>query len=134
MPEGYFSIKRDNELIASGSHFWCKACVVAKPLDDISPDVRYCQGCYDILLKEAELLPTNKRAAWMPKNVSRKTAPDTTQTTPARQEVVAKLAAPIISPAENKPVVMQHAGGRPRKEGRVSRATKWRRAKQGVPV
>jgi len=62
-----FDIKRANELIAAGTHFWCKACLVARPLDDRSPDRRYCQGCYDFLLKEAEMLTGHiKKPTWIP--------------------------------------------------------------------
>jgi len=93
MTEGYFSIKRDNELIAGGTHFWCQACVVARPLVEQSSDPRYCQRCYEVLKVEAEMQPT-RRAAWMPKivkkatreNISHKTAPEATQTTPEPEE------------------------------------------------
>jgi hypothetical protein len=65
-----FDIKRDNELIAAGTHFWCEACLIARPLDDQSPDPRYCQGCYDFLLKEARMLKEAgswRRPDWIPK-------------------------------------------------------------------
>ena len=62
-----FDIKRDNKLIAAGTHFWCETCLVARPLDDQSPDGRYCQGCYDFLLKEAEMLTGHiKKPTWIP--------------------------------------------------------------------
>ena len=62
-----FDIHRDNELIAAGTHFWCETCLVARPLDDQSPDQRYCLNCYDFLLKEAELLsPKQGRPEWIP--------------------------------------------------------------------
>lgn len=61
----YFDIKRDNQLIANGSHFWCTTCLMARPLDDLSPDPRYCQGCYDFLLKEVEMLNSGKRLQWI---------------------------------------------------------------------
>jgi hypothetical protein len=64
---GYFDCKQDNELIATGTHFWCQTCLIARPIDDQSPDSRYCQSCYEFLLKEAEMLPGNKRPAWIPK-------------------------------------------------------------------
>ena len=129
----YFDIKRNNQLIASGTHFWCEACVVARTLVEQSPDPRYCQGCFDVLKVEAEMQPS-RRVAWMPKNISHKTAPEATQTTPARQEVVAKLVHYGKTPITEKQVVMQHPGGRPRKQGEVHRTTRWRRAKQGVLV
>jgi len=67
--DGYFDIKRDNELIAAGTHFWCEVCLVAQPLDDQSPDKRYCLGCYDFLNKEAEMLResgSRSRPGWLP--------------------------------------------------------------------
>jgi hypothetical protein len=63
-------VKRDNQLIAAGTHFWCEACLVARPLDDRSPDPRYCQGCYEFLLKEAKMLKEAgswRRPDWIPK-------------------------------------------------------------------
>ena len=133
--EGYFNIKRENELIDAGSHFWCEACVVARPLVEQSPDPRYCQSCFDVLKLEAEMQPT-RRAAWMQKivkkaKIDRKPIPEATQTTPARQEVVAKIKQHGKPPITEKQGIMQQRG-RPRKEGEVSRATRWRRAKQGV--
>jgi hypothetical protein len=66
---GYFDIKRDNELIAMGTHFWCETCLVARLLDDQSPDPRYCWACYEFLNKEAEMLKetgTWRRPHWIP--------------------------------------------------------------------
>lgn len=74
---GYFDNKRDNELIAAGAHFWCNACLIARPLDDQSPDKRYCFGCYNFLLKEAEMLsPKQGRPQWLPQagELTKKTA------------------------------------------------------------
>lgn len=67
VPEGYFNIKRDNELIAAGTHFWCEACVVARPIDDKSPDPRYCLECFGVLSHEASLLNPRSRPKWVPK-------------------------------------------------------------------
>ncbi len=46
--------------------FWCHACLDDKLASEASPDPRYCQDCYDFLLKEAEMLPEGKRPAWIP--------------------------------------------------------------------
>jgi len=62
-----FDAHRDKELIEAGTHFYCQGHLTAIPLDDISPDARYCQGCYDFLRQEAELLPETKRPRWIPK-------------------------------------------------------------------
>lgn len=65
--DGYFDCKRDNEFIASGTHFWCETCMMARPVDDRSPDPRYCQNCFDFLLKEAEMLsPKQGHPDWIP--------------------------------------------------------------------
>jgi len=132
---GYFSIKRDDELIAAGGFFWCEACVVARPMVEQSPDPRYCLSCFDVLKVEVEMQPT-RRAAWIPKSMSHKTTPGATEVAPVRQEVVAKIVPPIIPPVTEKKGIMQQRG-RPRKEGEVHRATRWRRqkkAEQGVLV
>jgi len=47
--------------------FFCFTCLEDKDRKELSPDPRYCQGCYDFLLKEAEILPGGKRPAWIPK-------------------------------------------------------------------
>ena len=62
----YFNIQRDNDVINDGG-FFCQACVIGKPAVEISPDPRYCQSCYDFLLKEAEILHDSKRPKWIPK-------------------------------------------------------------------
>ncbi len=130
MAKGYFSIDRDIEIEKAGG-FFCHACVVGKTASEQSSDPRYCQSCYKVLKVEAEMQRT-KRAAWIPKNMSHKTTPDATKVAPEGQEVVAKLVQHGKPPISKKRVVMQHPGGRPRKQGEVHRATRWRRAKQGI--
>lgn len=61
-----FDIKRDKELIAAGTHFWCHACQVARTLAEISPNPRYCRMCFDFLNNEAALLPRGKYFPWVP--------------------------------------------------------------------
>lgn len=64
-----FNIETDNLLIESGSHFWCDGCLVAVPVDDISQDPRYCQGCFEVLTEEAQMLRAagnHKRPDWWP--------------------------------------------------------------------
>lgn len=69
----YFDAKRNKEIVAAG--FWCEACLMGEPAVEQSPDPRYCQGCYDFLLKEAEMLSPGKRPAWIPKISSEKPIP-----------------------------------------------------------
>lgn len=101
---GYFNTKRDNELIAAGTHFWCEACLVARPLDDQSPDPRYCLICYEFLLKEAALLLLKQgRPEWVPKTwgISKKAAgvseytPQIMATVESRKNEVAIIPPPV---------------------------------------
>ena len=108
--------------------FFCQACLVDKPLDDISPDSRYCLMCFEFLTKEAELVPASRgKPPWVP--VSNRA-----EVAPSREKAVAK---PLTN---GKPPVgvLQHPGGRPIKEGEVHRTTEWRRQRakevQGVMV
>lgn len=49
--------------------FFCQACLMEKPASENSPDPRYCQGCYDFLLKEAEMdTRRGNRDDWKPVN------------------------------------------------------------------
>lgn len=47
--------------------FFCEACLSDKPLDDISPDLRYCQGCYNFLSNEARRLDRKAIPFWVPR-------------------------------------------------------------------
>jgi hypothetical protein len=67
MAEKIFNIKQAIEIEKAGG-FWCEACLVSHPATEQSPDPRYCLGCYDFLLKEAEMLPAKSgRPEWIPK-------------------------------------------------------------------
>lgn len=62
-----FDIKKDNVLIAAGTHFWCSACLTARPVDDMSENSRYCLNCYDVIQsdkKEAADMKEN-RDSWV---------------------------------------------------------------------
>lgn len=48
-------------------YFFCHACLMDKPDAEKSPDPRYCQYCFDVLKKEAELLQPGKYPNWVPK-------------------------------------------------------------------
>lgn len=100
---GYFDTKRDIEIEKAGG-FWCHTCLVSHPATEQSPDPRYCQGCYEFLLKEAEMLSPGKYPKWIPKP----------QRTQENQCPIAKygsgvLAATKAIPAKTPPRV----GGRP---------------------
>jgi len=55
-------------MVTGDGAFFCHACLEDKLASELSPDPRYCQGCYDFLVREAELLPAGKRPAWIPKS------------------------------------------------------------------
>ena len=131
MTEGYFSIKRDNELIAAGTHFWCQACVVARPLVEQSPDPRYCLSCYEVLKTEAGLLAGRKKPTWVPRVADSNT--NTSTKPPEGQRGVTKVIPPNYPQgADKNGIMLQKKKGRPVKEGAVTRMTRWRRAKQGA--
>jgi hypothetical protein len=62
MSEKYFDIERDKKFPC-----FCLDCATGKSAEEQSPDSRYCHNCYKFLLKEAEILPMNKRPGWLPK-------------------------------------------------------------------
>ncbi len=69
-----FDIERDSTLIASGTHFWCSACLVARPLASQSSDPHYCKDCCEVLEHEASLLNPRNRPRWLPETLKGKTA------------------------------------------------------------
>jgi len=139
MPENnYFSCSREKEIEAAGG-FFCQACCVARPVDDQSRDPRYCQGCYEVLKREAEQLTGGRKAAWIPKSKKRVVGrhQNTRQAKPAAREPVAKIPGNGNGGGVEIPkvIMQQKKRGRPVKAGGVHRATLWRRkqkAKQGV--
>ena len=60
-----YTDKQGNNSATGG--FFCHACLEDKNEQALSPDQRYCQGCYEFLLGEAEMLAGNKRPKWIPK-------------------------------------------------------------------
>jgi hypothetical protein len=71
---GYFDIERDIAKEKRGG-FFCHACLAGHQKARRSPDPRYCQGCYDFLVKEAEILPKTRRPKWIPKAPQKASAP-----------------------------------------------------------
>jgi len=62
-----FDIKRDIEIVDAGG-FSCYACLIGKPAIEQSPDPRYCQNCYELLMKEMAMLNPRDKPKWVPKN------------------------------------------------------------------
>jgi len=66
-PERLFDAQRDSRLITQGSHFFCHACLVARPVESRSADSRYCQQCCDFLTAEGAILQRGtRRPSWLP--------------------------------------------------------------------
>ena len=66
-----FDSKRDRAIIETGG-FFCEGCLVGKLTQEQSPDPRYCQQCYEFLLKEAGMLIGHvKKVNWIPKKPTR---------------------------------------------------------------
>lgn len=56
-----------DKAICDAGGFFCKSCLVGKPLYDILPKQLYCQVCYEFLKGEAELLnPKARKTDWIP--------------------------------------------------------------------
>jgi len=116
-----FDIIKDNQIEDAGG-FFCLACCVSKPGSELSPNKKYCVGCYNILKQEAILFSGSK-----PREPSSK---------PTRPAPVAKISGTKVkqgkSTPKKKPVIMKQKQrvGRPSKKGKVTRVTKWRREKK----
>ena len=76
----YFNIERDKQF----SHL-CQACLVGK--NKVSKDIRYCESCYSILLKEAELDTRRRAADWRPKGSATKQEAASIETAQVSQDV-----------------------------------------------
>lgn len=126
-------IKTEMGIINNGG-FWCLGCLTGKPAAEISPDPRYCQGCYDFLKKESLLLHPKSRPAWIPKNTVKEMPPEPPETSPDAKNDVSKINVGETCP----PAIMKQrkrGRGRPRKaKGKISRVTDWRRRKKGQAV
>ncbi|MFC1869866.1 hypothetical protein ACFLYE_01180 [Chloroflexota bacterium] len=137
-----FDIRRDNELIAAGTHFWCQTHGTAQPLEKQSPDPRYCKECCEYLLQEAELLPSTKRSKWIPRipkggehhTIHHSSAPH------GKEGVTKPIPVGTIGTIPNEVMLqVNKKGGRPPKPAGVpvSRMTQYRRRQketQGVLV
>ena len=55
---------RDKSDVRNNGKFFCHACLADKT--NQSPDPRYCRGCYELLLKEAEMDTRRKDSDWKP--------------------------------------------------------------------
>jgi len=127
-----FDAKRDAELVAAGTHFWCQGCFLARPLSEQSPDPRYCQGCHDFLLEEAEM--QNTRKAWMPKPAKKaKSAPRTETGMPSRQPLPPEVRGTQFQTAPTPPRPIMSTSTSPKRgvDISTSSADKGRAAKRG---
>lgn len=80
------------ELAKVNTHFLCQSCFTHWPIDDRSPDERYCLYCYEFLSYEAKLLEDKgikKRPSWVP---VQKNAPPKTRRNAMRRTTIKNLA------------------------------------------
>jgi len=111
-----FDTKRDNELIAAGTHFYCEGCLIARPKDKQSPDPRYCQDCHDFLAGEAAMIGPGRGGSWIPrtpKSQHPQTPPPTIPRNRTRRvvvrDIIAKKPRPISEEGpEEREVIMSH--------------------------
>ena len=61
-----FDINQDFAVIKEGG-FFCQACLIGREKTMLSPDPRYCQGCYDFLREAMETDTRWSHSAAMPK-------------------------------------------------------------------
>lgn len=95
-----FSSESDIEIEQAGG-FFCEACLIGKPINEQSPDPRYCQDCYTLLLNEARM-DTNRRSAdWKPKKLSKKPTPQA-EKVDEKSAYVSQGIRTIMSPMEGK--------------------------------
>lgn len=154
-----FDIKRDNQMINAGTHFWCSGCLVAKSKSEQSPDPRYCQGCYELLSGEKKandapdfwtknnsvyitggrgycVTPAGGRvcigAVDQGGNPQEPVFSATDSPLDSKIDVSKLLTKGIIPKAENGGSfeTLKHPVGRPRKQGELSRVTAWRRQRE----
>lgn len=53
-----FDCARDTQQIEAGTHFFCQTHQTAVPVENRSPDPRYCQDCYNFLKRVASCTET----------------------------------------------------------------------------
>ncbi len=106
-----FSIEQDIKVCQDGG-FFCEGCLIGKPRGELSPDEKHCKDCYDVLKQEVAVVGDKRLPIPLPDSE------DIVSELPHKESIVT--------------VVMKHKGGkggRPRKQGVVSRVTQWRRKK-----
>ena len=124
-----FDSVMDRRVIEFGG-FFCKACLAGCPTDEQSSDPRYCTTCYHFLLKEAE--ECGRGASWVPIRPDDQGS-DMPLGSGDTDRGVSKLRDKELGvPASTGVLFHKHPGGRPRKQGQVSRTTEWRRRQEGL--
>ena len=99
--------------------FFCLGCLEDKPVSQQSPDPRYCQGCCDFLVKEAEMNP-GQSGDWKPKLGKEDKSED------SRQEILSPTNA-FVEPMPACPKSQEGTSlpiGRPRAEIPIDQALK----------
>ncbi|MFC2024460.1 helix-turn-helix domain-containing protein [Chloroflexota bacterium] len=65
MTKHNFDTKLDISIIHAGG-FFCHACLIDKSAEELSPDPRYCLGCYNFLVEEAKMSTRRCNVGWKP--------------------------------------------------------------------
>ena len=115
---GYFARTYRPELKAAGTHFFCQGCLIHKPTEDKSTDLRYCHGCYDFLIEEAMILDirgNNKgRSRWIPID---NTAPEKCAKTPKEKHTLETPHTTVFAQPDGENIKPgANSGGRPAKD------------------
>lgn len=50
-----FNITEEKAQLEAGTHFWCKACIAARPVEELSTDPRYCKSCFEVIQAEKNI-------------------------------------------------------------------------------
>lgn len=116
----YFSAKSDG-IVTNATGLFCQGCLTDKLSPEASPDPRYCRGCYDFLLEEADILKKGgswRHPAWLPK--SKKKAEKLMQGSrdiPLNMSIVndKKISMDIIQPTTATEALFQQSQKRGRK-------------------
>lgn len=158
--DNIFDPKRESKLLEGGDHFWCKTCLTVLPLSDQSTDLDHCHECAKLLHEERKT--THGKESWCRDNtvfvtngkgwvvgpdcrsycigpvdakgypVDRHSEPHISG--PGSQQAVSKMPDRVsVGRTLVTPIfVTTKRRGRPRKMGKVSRMTEYRRRKELV--
>jgi hypothetical protein len=125
-----FSIKKELELIAAGTHFWCTGHLGAVPVSEKSEDPRYCRFCFNLLTEEVKVLKEkhqfNASMSWAPK------APSETPAAALKQATAGVSIFGTGNHHKRDTGILIHRRGRPKIEIPLDQVKELRRQGKGV--